>query len=102
MSFRYAIAGARPAIRSGKDTTCLLFSVDDSPGALFDVLRHFAERGVNLKKLQSRPVSGKGWDYVFYVEVSGHVTDRPLVTALEAVKRGTKYLKVLGSFPIER
>ncbi|MBK8994979.1 MAG: ACT domain-containing protein [Myxococcales bacterium] len=102
MSFRYGIAGARPAIRSGKDTTCLLFSVDDTPGALFDVLRHFAERGVNLKKLQSRPVSGKGWDYVFYVEVSGHHTDRPLVTALEAVKRGTKYLKVLGSFPTER
>jgi chorismate mutase / prephenate dehydratase len=102
MSFRYGIAGARPAMRSGKDTTCLLFSVDDQPGSLFDVLRHFAERGVNLKKLQSRPVSGKGWDYVFYVEVTGHVTDRPVVTALEAVKRSTKYLKVLGSFPTER
>ncbi|MBK7582124.1 MAG: ACT domain-containing protein [Myxococcales bacterium] len=102
MSFRYGIAGARPAIRTGNDTTCLLFSVDDSPGALFDVLRHFAERGVNLKKLQSRPVNGKGWDYVFYVEVSGHITDRPVVTALEAVKRATKYLKVLGSFPMER
>lgn len=102
MSFRFGIAGARPAMRTGNDTTCLLFSVDDTPGALFDVLRHFAERGVNLKKLQSRPVSGKGWDYVFYVEVSGHVTDRPVVTALEAVKRGTKYLKVLGSFPTER
>jgi chorismate mutase/prephenate dehydratase len=102
MSFRYAIASARPAMRSGKDTTCLLFSVDDSPGALFDVLRHFAERGVNLKKLQSRPVRGKGLDYVFYVEVSGHTTDRPLVTALEAVKRGTKYLRVLGSFQTER
>ncbi|MFO0566795.1 MAG: prephenate dehydratase domain-containing protein [Polyangiaceae bacterium] len=102
VSFRYMVAGARPAIRSGKDTTCLLFSVDDTPGALFDVLRHFAERGVNLKKLQSRPVSGKGGDYVFYVEVTGHVTDRPVVTALEAVKRATKYLKVLGSFPTER
>jgi chorismate mutase/prephenate dehydratase len=96
---RYAIAGARPAMRTGSDTTCLLFSVDDSPGALFDVLRHFAERGINLRKLQSRPVYGTGWDYVFYVEVSGHVTDRPVVTALEAVKKGTKYLRVLGSFP---
>jgi len=102
MSVRYCVAGSRPAPRSGNDTTCLLFSVDDTPGALFDVLRHFAERGVNLKRLQSRPVSGKGWDYVFFVEVSGHVTDRPVVTALEAVKRGTKYLKVLGSLPTER
>jgi chorismate mutase / prephenate dehydratase len=86
-------------MRSGHDTTCLLFSVDDSPGALFDVLRHFAERGINLKRLQSRPVHGAGWDYLFYVEVSGHITDRAVVTALEAVKRATKYLRVLGSFP---
>ncbi|MEB2313725.1 MAG: ACT domain-containing protein [Sorangiineae bacterium] len=95
---RYAIASARPAPRSGRDATCLLFSVDDAPGSLFEVLRHFAERGVNMKKLQSRPARGEGWDYVFYVEVSGHVTDRPVVTALEAVKRSTKYLRVLGSF----
>jgi chorismate mutase / prephenate dehydratase len=102
LRFRYAVATLRPASRSGSDTTCLLFSVDDSSGALFDVLRHFAERGINLKKLQSRPVRSEGWDYVFYVEVGGHVTDRPVVTALEAVKRSTKYLKVLGSFPTER
>jgi chorismate mutase/prephenate dehydratase len=98
MRFRYGVAGVRPASRSGNDTTCLLFSVDDTPGALYDVLRHFAERGTNLKKLQSRPVSGQGWDYVFYAEVSGHITDRAVVTALEAIKRSTKYLRVLGSF----
>lgn len=101
LRFRYGVASARPAMRSGNDTTCLLFSVDDTPGSLFDVLRHFAERGINLKKLQSRPVQGESWDYVFYVEVTGHITDRPVVTALEAVKRSTKYLKVLGSFPTE-
>jgi chorismate mutase/prephenate dehydratase len=45
-------------------------------------------------------VQHEAWDYVFYVEVGGHVSDRPVVTALEAVKRSTKYLKVLGSFPV--
>jgi chorismate mutase/prephenate dehydratase len=99
LRYRYGIASLRPASRSGHDTTCLLFSIDDSPGALFDVLRHFAERGINLRKLQSRPVLAETWDYVFYVEVTGHVTDRPVVTALEAIKRSTRYLKVLGSFP---
>ncbi len=99
MHFRYGVAGARPASRSGQDTTCLLFNADDSPGALYDVLRHFAERGINLKKLQSRPVANGGLDFLFYVEVSGHVTDRAVVTALESVKRQTKYLRVLGSFP---
>lgn len=102
LTFRYAVAGSRPAMRSGDDTTCMLFSVDDSPGSLFDVLRHFAERGVNLKKLHSRPARSDSWDYLFYVEVSGHVTDRAVVTAIEAVKRSTRYLKVLGSFPTDR
>jgi chorismate mutase/prephenate dehydratase len=100
LQIRFAIAGARPAMRSGNDMTCILFSVDDQPGSLFGVLRHFAERGVNLRKLQSRPVSHPSWDYVFYVELGAHVTERPVVTALEAIKRSTKYLKVLGSFPI--
>jgi chorismate mutase/prephenate dehydratase len=100
LQIRFAVAGARPAMRSGNDVTCILFSVDDQPGSLFGVLRHFAERGVNLRKLQSRPVNHPSWDYVFYVELGAHVTERPVVTALEAIKRTTKYLKVLGSFPI--
>lgn len=101
LKYRYAIVGTRPTSRTGSDTTCLLFSLDDAPGTLFQVLRHFAERGINLKKIQSRPVRGKSWDYIFYVEVSGHMTDRAVVTALEAVKGSTKYLKLLGSFPTE-
>jgi chorismate mutase/prephenate dehydratase len=100
LKLRYGFASARPAMRSGNDVTCLLFSVDNSPGSLFGVLKHFAERGVNLNKLQSRPVPHGGWDYVFYVELGAHVTERPVTTALEAIKRSTKYLKVLGSFPV--
>ncbi|HEY3594549.1 MAG TPA: prephenate dehydratase domain-containing protein [Polyangiaceae bacterium] len=96
---RYAVASGRPASRSGKDTTSIIFGVHDQPGALFDVLRHFAERGINLETIQSRPMLGDGWNYLFYVELTGHVTDRSLVTALEEVKRQTRLLKVLGSYP---
>lgn len=101
LRYRYGIVGSRPASRTGTDTTCLLFSLDDAPGTLFQVLGHFAERSINLKKIQSRPVRGASWDYIFYVEVAGHITDRPVVTALEAMKGSTKYLKLLGSFPTE-
>jgi chorismate mutase/prephenate dehydratase len=100
VKLRFGIVSARPAIRSGKDTTALLFSVSDAPGSLFEVLRHFAERGVNLRKLHSRALkTAETWESVFYVEADGHVTDRPMVTVLEGVKRSTRYLKVLGSFP---
>lgn len=96
LRLRFAVAGSRPAMRSGNDTTALLFSVDDSPGSLYEVLRHFSERGVNLRKLHSRPVQQEA---LFYVEALGHVTDRPVTTALEAVKRSTRYFRLIGSFP---
>jgi chorismate mutase/prephenate dehydratase len=98
---RYAIAAPRPASRSAADVTCLLFAIDDKPGSLFDILRHFAERGINLRRLHSRPTGREPWDYVFYVEIGGHATDRSVITALEAVKKSTRYLRVLGSFPQE-
>jgi chorismate mutase / prephenate dehydratase len=98
---RYAIAAPRPASRSSADVTCLLFSIDDKPGSLFDILRHFAERGINLRRLHSRPAGREPWDYVFYVEIGGHATERSVITALEAVKKSTRYLRVLGSFPQE-
>jgi chorismate mutase / prephenate dehydratase len=97
---RFAVGGRRPASRTGRDATCLLFAVSDQPGALYAVLRHFAERDVNLRRMQARPATGEGFDYVFFVEVEGHVTDRPLVTALEGVKKATRYLRLLGSFPV--
>lgn len=101
IKMRYAIAAPRPASRSSADVTCLLFSIDDKPGSLFDILRHFAERGINLRRLHSRPAGRESWDYVFYVEIGGHATERSVITALEAVKKSTRYLRVLGSFPQE-
>jgi chorismate mutase/prephenate dehydratase len=96
---RYAIIGRRPGGRTGSDFTSFLFSVDNAPGALLDVLRQFAERGINLVRIHSRPADGLGWGYLFFVEVMGHATDRSLVTAFEDVRRLAKFFKVLGSYP---
>lgn len=96
---RYAVIGARPSPRSGDDCSSLVFSLHDAPGALLDVLRQFAEHGVNLTRIQSRPALGDGWAYLFFLEVIGHATDRQLVSAFEGVKRLTKFFKVLGSYP---
>jgi chorismate mutase/prephenate dehydratase len=97
---RYAIAGMRPSSRTGGDLTGLVFAVNDSPGALHEVLRQFADRGVNLTKIQSRPSPGDRWQYLFFIEVQGHATDRPIVGAIEDVRRLSKFLKVLGSYQL--
>jgi len=95
---RYAIVATRPSSRTGNDLTALIVSVADAPGALHEVLKQFAERGVNLTKIQSRPTPGETWQYLFFIEVEGHPTDRNVVGALEEVRRQCKFFKVLGSY----
>jgi chorismate mutase/prephenate dehydratase len=96
---RHAVTGSRPSGRTGSEATSFVFSVQDAPGSLLDVLRVFAERGIRLTKIQSHPVEGASWNYLFYVEAAGHFTDRPLVTAFEEIKRMTRLFKLLGSYP---
>src|SRR4051812_21662048 len=88
---RYAIVGTRPSSRSGGDLTAIVFAVSDSPGALHEMLKQFAERGVKLTKIQSRPTPGESWQYLFFIEVEGHATDRPIVGAIEEVRRHSKF-----------
>jgi chorismate mutase/prephenate dehydratase len=98
---RYAVIGPRPSGRTGDDATACVFSVNDEPGALLGVLKLFADRGINLRKIQSRPTRGvdEEWTYMFFVELSGHATDRPLVSAFEDIRHKTRFFKVLGSYP---
>lgn len=98
---RHGIVSRMPVSRSGNDATAVIFSVHDRPGALHDLLQVFKEKSCNLRRIQSRAVPSEGWEYVFYVEVSGHVTDRPLVAALEGVKQKARMLKIVGSFPLD-
>ncbi|CAN5805601.1 prephenate dehydratase [soil metagenome] len=96
---RFAMVSQRPSGRTGDDSTACVFSVNDAPGALLGVLKVFADRGINLKKIQSRPAASEEWDYLFFLELSGHPTDRTLVSALEEVRQRTRFFKVLGSYP---
>jgi chorismate mutase/prephenate dehydratase len=97
---RYAIVGTRPSSRTGNDLTGLVFAVSDSPGALHEILKQFAERGVNLTKIQSRPTPGESWQYLFFIEVQGHATDRAIIGAIEEVRRLSKFFKVIGSYQL--
>ena len=96
---RYGVVGTRPSSRTGDDITSIVFSVQDAPGSLLDVLKVFAERGINLTTILSHPVQGEAWSYLFSVETAAHFTDRPLVTAFEEMKRMTRFFRVLGSYP---
>ena len=99
---RYAVVCARPSGPSGHDVTAVVFRLQDSPGSLLDILRIIAERGINLTNVHSHPDLpglGEPWVYLFYLEMRGHFTDRPLVGAFEEMKRAARFFKLLGSYP---
>ncbi|MEM1415905.1 MAG: prephenate dehydratase domain-containing protein [Myxococcota bacterium] len=96
---RYAVVGRRPTRRTGRDRTLVAMALNDAPGALYESLAPFADRGVNLTRLESRPTPRGPWRYVFFLEMDGHVTDRNLVTALEDMRVKSRHLRVLGSYP---
>ncbi len=86
--------------RTGKDKTSIMFSVKDKPGALHRILERFAKHKINLSKIESRPSRRKAWEYIFFVDMEGHLEDVKVKKAIDAVKKECLYLKVLGSYPI--
>jgi len=79
--------------------TSLLFSVEDRPGALCNVLLEFAERKINLTRIESRPTRNRLGEYLFFVDLQGHRTEPAVGQALAAVAQHTTSLRVLGSYP---
>ncbi len=96
---RFGIIGNRLPSRTGADRTVLAMAPGDEPGALHRALRPLADRGINLTRIESRPSTGTEWRHVFFLEMDGHITDRAVLTAVEELRRTSRYAKVLGSYP---
>jgi prephenate dehydratase len=90
-----ARATARP---KGHAKTSIVFSVKNIPGALFKAISVFSMREVNLLKIESRPLIGKPWEYLFYLDVEGSHDDEPVKNALRHLEELTVFRRLLGSF----
>ena len=91
-----AVLPVRRAARQWK--TSLVFTTRNIPGALFRSLSAFALRDLNLAKIESRPLRGKPWEYLFYVDLIGRETDERLQNALRHLRENADFLRVLGSY----
>jgi chorismate mutase / prephenate dehydratase len=76
-----------------------MFSIKDRVGTLYRILEPFAKHQINLTKVESRPSKTKAWEYIFYLDVEGHVADEPVKAALALLQEECLFLKVLGSYP---
>ena len=96
---RFLIIGKLATQPSGRDKTSLLLSSTNKPGALFHLLEPLAKHRVNLTRIESRPSRQALWEYVFFLDLEGHIQDDNVRAAIDGLRQDTAFVKLLGSYP---
>jgi prephenate dehydratase len=96
---RFIIVARDPAPLGTPDKTTLAFSLKNEPGALFKALSVFALRDIDLTKLESRPVRGRPWEYLFYVDLAAGRDELPCTRAIVHLAEFAHWVRTLGSYP---
>ena len=99
---RFVVIGKLRTRPSGDDKTSLVFSVQDKPGVLHQMLQPFARSRINLTKIESRPIKNKPWEYVFFLDMRGHREQSAVKKAIAGLEKHCLFLKILGSYPSGR
>lgn len=96
---RFIVVGHELTRPTGNDKTTLVFSTPHERGALRRVLEVFDQEGLNLTRIESRPLRGQLWQYAFFTDVEGHRDDPAVARALSRLKAAGAMVRVLGSYP---
>ncbi len=96
---RFLVIGKESPTPSGADRTSLLLGLMDRPGALNEILTILSKADINLAKIESRPIKGKHWKYLFFLDLMGHMDDQKIKDCCESLKDLCSYFEWLGSYP---
>ncbi len=100
---RFIVIGKKTPPATGEDkTSIIVYLKKNRPGALYEILGEFADKGIDLTKIESRPTKKNLGDYFFYIDLKGHLEDRIIKETLETVKGKVGMLRILGSYPAAR
>lgn len=97
---RFLVIGSQSPSKSGADKTSLLLGLMDRPGALKEVLTVLSDKGINLAKIESRPIKGKQWEYLFFIDLMGHMDDELIQEGCNHLQKICSYYEWLGSYPL--
>ena len=96
---RFLVIGKKSPEYSGADRTSLLIGTRDRPGALNEILTVLSKKEINLAKIESRPIKGKHWQYLFFLDMMGHIEETQIQEGCEEIKKLCSYYEWLGSYP---
>jgi len=97
---RFVFIGNSIQPKTGNDKTSIVcFLKEDRPGSLYNILKEFACRNINLTRLESRPAKKDLGDYVFMIDLEGHLHDENIFEAIEVLRKSVYLVKILGSYP---
>jgi prephenate dehydratase len=99
---RFLAIARAPSVPEGEAKTSIVFAMRNVAGALFKAMSAFALRDIDLTKIESRPLVGKVWEYLFYVDFAGSTADPNVQRALDNLREYTSLMRVLGSYPRHR
>ncbi len=95
---RFVVVAKDAKVAGKKNKSSIIYQTTDKPGALLKTLEIFADNNVNLVKLESRPVDGRPWEYMFYVDIEAAADDESFKPVLQSLKEHTDYLHILGVY----
>lgn len=95
---RFAIIAAEEKGSRKANKTSIIFSTGHKPGALFEVMKIFSEHHINMVKLESRPMLGKPWEYMFYADIEADIAHKDSAHVLEQLKEKSENLRILGRY----
>ncbi len=96
---RFLVIGRQMPSSSGKDKTSLLVSAANKPGALYRLLKPLSTHNISMTRIESRPSRQGIWEYVFFIDIEGHIDDANVAAALRDFEAEAAMVKVLGSYP---
>lgn len=97
---RFLVLGHQATLQSGHDKTSLIVGAPNKAGTLNRIIEPLTQAGISMSKFESRPSRTGLWEYLFFIDIEGHVRDEKVQAALDALRERTAFVKVIGSYPM--